>query len=332
MKSLTKLTLATISFLCSALPPLPSSAGEPVSKQVPARVELHQIHTLTLSDAEFLKGESNDNQVSVSGQLRIAQGLGRLPVVMILHGSGGIGSNIDIWSREFNEMGISTFVIDSFTGRGLTNVNSDQAALGRLNMILDSYRALEILIKHPRVDPSRIALMGFSRGGQATLYASLKRFHQTWNRSGLEFAAYLPFYPDCMTTYVSDSDVADRPIRIFLATLDDYNPAAPCKAFVTRLQGAGRDIQFTEYPNASHAFDVPLGSLKPAVMQGGQTVRNCTIREEPVGQLINAATKVPFTYKDPCVELGPHLGYDPAATQSAKQTIKKFLNAVFKLE
>ncbi len=72
--------------------------------------------------------------------------------------------------------------------------------LGRLNLILDIYRSLEILAKHPRVDPARIGLMGFSREGQAALYASLKRFDAMWNKSGIDFAAYVPFYPDCMTT------------------------------------------------------------------------------------------------------------------------------------
>jgi hypothetical protein len=47
--------------------------------------------------------------------------------------------------------------------------------LGRLNFILDIYRALDVLAKHPRVDAQRIALMEFSRG-QAALYASLKCF------------------------------------------------------------------------------------------------------------------------------------------------------------
>jgi cephalosporin-C deacetylase-like acetyl esterase len=105
-----------------------------------------------------------------------------LPVVVLQHGSAGISGNVDVWSRELNELGV-------FTGRGLTEVSNNQALLGRCNFILDIYRARHILATHPRVDPSRIARMGFSRGGQAALYASLTRFHRMWNTSGLEFAA-----------------------------------------------------------------------------------------------------------------------------------------------
>ena len=162
--------------------------------------------------------------------------------MVLIHGSGGMGPNIEAWARELNAMGVSTFALDGFTGRGLTSVNMDQALLGRLAFTLDAYRMLEILAKHPRVDPARIALMGFSRGGQGALFASLKRFHQTWNKSGAEFAAYIPFYPDCMTSYISDTEVADRPIRIFHGTPDDYNPVAACKRYIERLRAAGRDV------------------------------------------------------------------------------------------
>ncbi len=311
--------------------PISVTAQDSTTKQMAARTELHSIQSLTLSDEQFLKGDGGGKPVVISGELRIAQGSGRLPVVVMIHGSSGMMPNIEFWTREFNEMGVSTFALDGFTGRGLTNVNADQALLGRLNMILDVYRVLDILAKHPRVDPSRIALMGFSRGGQAALYASLKRFHQTWNKSGIEFAAYIPFYPDCMTTYRLDTEVADRPIRIFHGIPDDYNPVAICRAYVDRLRSAGRDVQLTEYPNAPHGFDNPLNSLTPSVNKNAQTVRHCTIREETTGQLINAATKQPFTYKDPCVELDPHVGYDPAATQAAKQSVKDLLKTVFKL-
>ena len=297
-----------------------------------ARTELHAIDTLTLSDAQFLSGDGNAKATIITGALRIPRGEGRLPLVVLQHGSGGMAANVEMWSRELNAIGISTLALDGFTGRGLTSVNTNQALLGRLNFVLDIYRALDVLIEHPRVDPRRIALMGFSRGGQAALYASLKRFHKMWNRSSIEFAAYIPFYPDCATTFAADTEVADRPIRIFGGTQDDYNPIALCKAYVERLKAAGRDVQVTEYPTASHAFDNPLGPVPPAAVAGGQSVRHCTIREQPAGLLINASTGQPFTYKDPCVELGPHVGYDAAATEAAKGSVKDIFSTIFALQ
>ncbi len=310
----------------------PANAQDLVAKQLATRIELHSIPSLTLSDEQFLKGDSAAGKpVIVSGQLRIAQGSGRLPVVVLIHGSGGMGANIDFWTRELNEMGVSTFALDGFTGRGLTDVNADQASLGRLNMILDVYRMLDVLAKHPQVDPSRIVLMGFSRGGQGALFASMKRFHRMWNRSGIDFAAYIPFYPDCMTTYRNDTDLADRPIRIFGGVPDDYDPIAACKAYVERLRAAGRDVTLTEYPNAPHAFDNLLLSANPVVVKNAQTVRKCRIREDEAGRLINTATDRPFTYQDSCVERDPHVGYDAAATEAAQQSVRGFLKAVLKL-
>jgi dienelactone hydrolase len=301
-------------------------------KQVAARVELHSIPSLTLSDQQFLNGDANAKPVTVTGEFRIAQGTGRLPVVVLIHGSGGIGANIEPWAQQFNGMGISTFVIDGFTGRGLTSVNTDQASLGRLNFIVDIYRALELLARHPRVDSERIALMGFSRGGQAALYASLTRFNKTWNKSGVQFAAYIPFYPDCATTYSGDADVAERPIRIFHGIPDDYNPVATCKAYVARLQEAKHDAVLTEYPGAQHGFDTPLNVGTVLVSTNAQTVRGCGIREADGGILINLATQKPFSYKDDCVQFNPHVGGNAEATAAARVAVTEFVRQVFRLE
>jgi dienelactone hydrolase len=224
-------------------------------RQIAVRTELYQIQTLTISDPQFLIGDAKGVPVTISGQFRIAQGTGRLPVVVLQHGSSGYGANIDVWSRELNELGISTFALDGFTGRGLIEVNTNQSLLGRLNFILDIYRSLEVLGVHSRVDPGRIALMGFSRGGQAALYAALKRFHRLWNKSAVELCAYLSFYPNCMTTYLTDSEIVDRPIRIFGGALDDYNPISACRRYAERLRVAGYDVEVVEYRDASHAFD-----------------------------------------------------------------------------
>ncbi|WP_456715826.1 dienelactone hydrolase family protein [Bradyrhizobium sp. USDA 4353] len=312
------------------LPGIATAQG--ITKDVPARVEMHPIASLTLSDRQFLSGDDGGKPVTVVGELRVAQGSGRLPVVVLMHGSGGVGANIAAWSRTFNAMGISTLVIDGFTGRGITATSTNQAQLGRLNLIIDIYHALDVLAKHPRVDPDRIALMGFSRGGQAALYASLERFHKRWNTSGLQFAAYIPFYPDCSTTYRGDTDVVARPIRIFHGGPDDYNPVRTCKAFVERLKAEGRDVELTEYPDSPHGFDLGLlGANMLAIAPKAQTVRNCRIIEGDSGLLINADTQQPFTYQDACVELDPHVGGNPATAEAARQAVTDFLRMLFKL-
>jgi len=306
--------------------------AQPMPKEVATRVELYPIPTLTLSDQQFLTGSADGKAVTVSGEFRIAQGSGRLPVVVLMHGSSGVGAGMEPWVHTFNAMGISTFVIDGFTGRGLTVVGPNQALLGRLNLIVDIYRSLEILGAHPRVDPDRIVLMGFSRGGQATLYASLDRFDKLWNKSDIRFAAYIPFYPDCSTSYAGDTEVGDRPIRIFHGTPDDYNPVASCKTYVARLQEAKRDVVLTEYPNSEHAFDIGLlGVSSKVVSAHAQTVRDCHIREGNGGVLMNADTQEPFTYKDACVELDPHVGGNPATAEEARKAVSDFLTTLFKL-
>jgi dienelactone hydrolase len=306
--------------------------AQSMPKEIAARVELYAIPSLTLSDQQFLTGDANGKPVTVAGEFRIAQGSGRLPVVVLMHGSSGVGANIEPWVHQFNAMGISTFVIDGFSGRGLTAVGPNQALLGRLNLILDIYRSLDILAKHPRVDPERIVLMGFSRGGQAALYASLTRFNKLWNKSGVEFAGYIPFYPDCSTSYATETEVTARPIRIFHGTPDDYNPVASCKAYVGRLQDARRDVALTEYPDSQHAFDMGLlGVSTVAVSANAQTARNCHIREGEGGVLVNADTQAPFGYQDACIELNPHVGGNPATAEAARKAVSDFLQALFKL-
>ena len=308
------------------------TSAQSMPKDVATRTEIYAIPSLTISDQQFLTGDANGKQVTVAGEFRIAQGSGKLPVVVLMHGSSGVGAGMDPWVRHFNAMGISTFVIDGFSGRGLTAVGPNQALLGRLNFIVDIYRSLEILGKHPRVDPDRIVLMGFSRGGQAALYASLERFHKLWNKSGAQFAAYIPFYPDCSTSYATDTETVARPIRIYHGTPDDYNPVSSCKAYLARLQDAKRDVALTEYPDSAHGFDAGLLGLSTvAVSTNAQSARNCRLKEGDGGVLMNDDTKEPFTYKDACIALNPHVGGNPATAQEARKAVSDFLQALLKL-
>ena len=308
------------------------AVAEPSLKDLAARTEVRAIETLTLTDQQFLTGDKNGKAVTIAGQLRFPQGAsGRLPVVMLQHGSGGSNARDELWAKTFNEMGIASFLIDSFSGRGLVSTSTNQALLGRLNMILDAYRGFDVLAAHPRIDPARIVVMGFSRGGQSTLYASMKRFQQMWNPRAA-FAVYIPLYASCNTTLIGDTDLSPAPIRQFHGAADDYVPVAPCRAYFERLRAAGRDVQLTEYPDAHHGYDNPLGNKTPTVAKGAQSVRACKLKEEPLGTIINAETGQPFTYKDPCVQTDPHAGYNEAASNATRTAVKDFVQLVFKLE
>ena len=307
----------------------------PASAQL-ARLEVHPFSSITLKDSDFLAGRKNGQQVTLAGELRIPKaGNDKLPAVVLLHGSGGIGgagSMIDEWSRELNQLGIATFAVDSFAGRGLVSTVADQTQLGRLNMAGDAYRALEVLAKHSRLDASRIAVMGFSRGGQAALYSAMNRLYGALGpANNLRFAAHIAFYPDCMTSYRSDTEVGDKPIRILHGTADNYNPVAPCRAYLERLTKAQRNVQLVEYPDAHHVFDAPI-LRTPVTLSAATTTRRCQLVEAENSEIINRETQKPFTFGDACVEKGPTIAFNEAANTQARAFVREFLTQVFKLK
>ena len=197
--------------------------ADPSLKDVAARTELRAIKTLTLTDQQFLTGDKNGKPVTIAGELRFPRGAtGKLPAVVLLHGSGGVNGGHEFWAKHFNEMGVASFlIIDSFSSRGLVSTSTNQALLGRYNMIVDAYRGLEMLAAHSRIDGNRVAVMGFSRGGQSALYSSLKRFQQSWG-AGNRFAAHIPLYASCSATLIGDTDLTGAPIRQHHGAADDY--------------------------------------------------------------------------------------------------------------
>jgi dienelactone hydrolase len=296
-----------------------------------ARIELHPLPTVTLTTKEFLTGAGDSKVDLIAGELRIPSlGSGRLPVIVMIHGSGGVGAVVDRWSQELLSVGVATFIVDSFTGRGIENVRDDQERLSALTMIVDAYRALALLARHQRVDASRIGLMGFSRGGHVALYASLRRFQRMHGSPGLEFTIYLPFYASCNVRYLDDETVSIKPIRLFHGAADDWVPVGPCREYVAALREKSADIALTEYEGAYHAFDNPL-LTKPVIYPNAQTDRNCLRKEGPAGEIVNIGTGQRFTFEDACVERGTRVEYNPVAHAAAIAEVKRLLRVTFGL-
>lgn len=304
---------------------LPVSAGA----EGVFRTEIYPLQTITLGTADFLLGKKDGKPTTIAGELRIPKsGTAKLPAVVIIHGSGGVGFNYGMWTEELNKAGFATFIVDSFTGRGITSTVADQEQLSSHAMMNDAFAALALLAKHPRIDADKIAVMGFSKGAIPSLYASMSRFQNAYAPEGASFAAYIGFYTPCNIAMIDDEKVSGKPIRLYHGVADDWVPAAPCRDYVARLKKAGADIELTEYQGATHAFD---NQTIPGTVQipQAQTWRKCRLEEKPQGMIINSDTQQPASFNDSCIERGVTVAYNAEATNAARKDVVDFLNKTF---
>ena len=306
---------------------LSAQAQLAVSPAIPSRIEVHPLPSQTLTGDEFLKGAIRGQPHLLAAELRIPQGQKvKFPAVVLIHGSGGVNGSMDLWVHALNQAGIATLVVDSFSGRGLTSTVQDQTLLHSLSMMVDGYRALDLLAKHPRIDASKISIMGFSKGAVASVFSSSNRFKGLYGSSA-KFASHIGLYTPCNTRFVGDTDVTGSPMRFFHGTTDDYVNVVPCRAFVAELKSKGVDITLTEFANTQHGYDSPLAPERLAVPTA-QSTRNCQFIEKSKGEVFNAESGTPFSYNDSCVALGAHVGHNPESTAKTVKSVVEFLQSL----
>jgi dienelactone hydrolase len=278
--------------------------------------------TTTPTIPEFLQGVRIGATDRIWGDLEFPRGdAERSAAVVLVRGSGGVGVFDSRWAFELRRAGLATFVLDSFTGRGIPVTAEDESQLNSLAMIGDAYRALELLATHPRIDPTRITVMGFSKGGVVALYSALTRFQRLHGPAGIRFAHHIAFYPSCYYTFVGDETVSDRPIRIFHGMADDLARIEPCRAYMERLRQAGADAEIAEYAGAQHGF-AHFGDWPPRGNPREPNYSGCFWEERPEGRLVSRDTGHPFSVNDPCMVLGGTSGPDPAAYRQVLQAVK----------
>ena len=233
---------------------------------------------------------------------------------------GGASGYVDDWAQFLNGLGVATLMIDSFTSRGIDTTLANQKLLGRLAMIIDAYRAFDLLAQHPRIDAQRVALMGFSRGGQTSLYAAMQRFQHLHGPKRGEFAAYVSFYPACNTRFIEEERVVARPIHVLHGTADSFNAIEPCRDYVGRVRRAGGDITLHELEGADHVFDWPMLS-RPLLLQGARSNRGVLFEEPERGVIVARDTGEPASDSEARLQLNPTLAYDAAAFQDARRIV-----------
>jgi dienelactone hydrolase len=262
--------------------------------------------------------------VVISGELQLPADAAPAPVVVLAHGCGGSTVIDRTWASVLREWGYATFMLDSFRGRGLSEVCTNAMTLSGFQRIPDAYGALRLLATHPRIDPRRAVLMGFSHGGILTLGASTVWAKETFAPPGQPaFRGFVAFYPYCNIVY-PERERLSAPLRIHTGEADDWTPARPCVELAEAIKANGHDVSVTLYPEAHHGFDNPRLPIKvylPNVDNGAR----CTFRVPSILGPIPPPSAVRT-----CLAKGAHIGGNAAALEQARRHLRAQLAELVK--
>jgi len=211
---------------------------------------------------------------------------GKLPAVLILHGSAGVDSRGDFYEAALNDAGIATLQIDMWQARGYNAPGQRPAAI--YLTYPDAFSALAFLSQQPNIDAARIGVLGFSWGGLVSMGAAERLYSSTYG-NGLTFKAHVAHYPVCYAWNntalfaklgltpaqfgVQWINLTGAPVLIEVGTKDGYdNSSAPCEALAASVNPSnGRVVRVNAYPGATHAWDrlmVPIVVNDPFADQG----------------------------------------------------------------
>lgn len=130
--------------------------------------------------------------------------------------------------------------------------------------VADAYAALELLASPPRIDVDRIAILGFSFGGEVAHLTAFESLRSALNSAPGRFAAHVAVYPAGNFGAMAEPGAyTGSPVLMLLGEKDDNLPMPKLEGYLAYCRAAGNPapIEVVTYRGAYHAWTVP--SLVP---------------------------------------------------------------------
>lgn len=286
--------------------------------------------------------ETRGKHIMLSADVRLPKNPnGKAPAIVIVHGSGGVRTEREYaYARALNEWGVAAVVVDSFGPRGIRSTVSDQSPISAVDMLGDAAAVLKALAHYPAIDPARIGLIGFSKGGTVAVKAALRRYMAPLVKGEEQFALLIALYPWCGDMPM-DFTPAGAPLMMLLGGRDTYAGTEACREYAQKFEKASGKLSLKIYPGAHHGWDVP-GQTTWHVTSGENSSR-CIYDEVQPGRWIertsrltvfddNAPTADARKARARCMTRGVSGGYDKETAQHSLQDIRVAVRAAFWLE
>lgn len=187
----------------------------------------------------------------LNGYLTTPKGAGPFPAVALIHSCLGLPENRAAFAAMLASWGYVALYVDEFAPRGVTETCSVDFPEGPA----DAAAALAYLARQPYVDARRLAMIGFSQGGDVALAVAAAP------PRGARPHAVAAFYPPCANR---QGETLKVPTLILVGEADAVTPAEDCRRFAAaQPQGAAK---LEVLAGAGHLFDNPAYAGGRAVL------------------------------------------------------------------
>ncbi|MFV0297282.1 MAG: dienelactone hydrolase family protein [Hyphomicrobiaceae bacterium] len=227
----------------------------------------------------------------------------KVPAIIALHGCGGplnrkgrLSARHRAWAKLLTSWGYAVIFPDSFNPRGfreICRVRARERPIKAGQRFHDAAAAMKWLKAQAGIDANRIAILGWSNGGSATLHAASSRT----SLPAPDARVAIAFYPGCRVPARNPDWRSRIPLTILIGASDNWTRPEHCR----RLARHDPGIRLIEYPGAVHGFDAPNSPRR--------TRHDAAVASDP--------------------ESGVEVGTDPKARAAAIAEVKSILQQAF---
>jgi dienelactone hydrolase len=179
---------------------------------------------------------------------------GRRPGILVVHEWWGHNQHARNQARRAAEAGYVAMAVDMF-GDGKVTTHPDsamafvQAATKDAAVLLARFTAaLELLKQDPRVDPERIAAIGYCFGGSVVLSVA---------RTGTDLDAVVSFHGGLASLPPPDSGTIKARVLVLTGGADPMVPPDQVETFRKEMTAAGAQLEIVSFPDVKHSFTNP---------------------------------------------------------------------------
>ncbi len=194
-------------------------------------------------------------------QLYKPSGNGPFPVVIALHGCGGLAGRSGPvqpryrdWAEQLLKGGKAVLLPDSYGSRELGPQcrAREHRIRARRERVADIMASRQWLVQQPWAARDRISLLGWANGASALLWAV--RPQLSLRNVEPDFRSAIAFYPDCRIS--SGLGWSARvPTLLLIGAKDDVSSPPACRQMVEGARGRSALARIVVYPGAYHDFD-----------------------------------------------------------------------------